>query len=73
METLVFATGVVAVVALGLRPIVRLRSQLATVDESRLDERFGVEHAPAELAPVIDQLNALFRGTEKRSTRTVGL
>ncbi len=46
------------VVALGLRPIGRLRSQLSKVDERRLDHRFAVDRAPAELVPVVDQLNA---------------
>lgn len=57
------------VVALGLRPVGRLRSQLSKVDERRLDHRFEVDRAPSELVPVVDQLNAFLARIQEAFSR----
>ena len=43
----------------GLRPLDRLRAELDEVDVDELDQRFELPDAPAELQPVIDELNGL--------------
>ncbi len=45
------------VVHRGLRPLEELRSQMEHTDAESLDRSFAVDGSPAELEPVIDQLN----------------
>ncbi len=45
----------------GLRPLIRLRSQIEALDETGLDHRFEIEGAPQELVPVIEQLDDFVR------------
>lgn len=47
------------VVRLGLRPLDRFAGQLAQLEAGELDRRFHAEHLPAELRPVVEQLNAM--------------
>lgn len=42
-----------------LKPVNELAAKIATVDEGSLGRTIEVAHAPTELRPVIDQLNAL--------------
>jgi len=57
----VLASGLIllVVVRTSLAPLHRLQAQLEEVDEARLERRFELAHAPIELEPVIERLNAL--------------
>jgi signal transduction histidine kinase len=60
------------VVHRSLRPVDDLRGQIEAMDEDNLDRRFSVERAPAELAPVIDQLNSLLERIREAFEREQG-
>ncbi len=52
--------GILAlVIRRGLRPVDRLRGQIEDLHEGELDRRVEIPGAPAELTPVIDELNLL--------------
>lgn len=61
--------------AVGFRPIERIAREVATLDADRLDARIDPAATPAELAPVVEQLNAMLarlRASFDRERRFTG-
>ena len=69
MRIVIFGVGGVSVLlavllvwrtlAAGLRPLDQVAAQVARLDAETLDTRIGVSPTPTELAPIVEQLNAL--------------
>ncbi|MHB8969164.1 MAG: ATP-binding protein [Pirellulaceae bacterium] len=58
------ATIVTVIVRRGLRPLDRVASQAASIDESSLAHRFNLDRLPSELQPICLRLNELLQRLE---------
>ncbi len=56
--------GMSLVVKHGLRPLKRISDQLGRLNEERLSQRIVMDRVPAEVAPIVDTLNALLERLE---------